>query len=167
MGKAWNSTLSAGKGFKSRAAPLKRSGTLKSKVVKKAPRKRLRRQSTQTLSAIQRTLWQAIRHLVREKYGTTCYTCGQTGLEKQNWQCGHMWPKAALGAFLKYDIRVLRPQCFRCNIHLGGNGAEFYKRVLAEIGAEKMAQLEADRRIITKALPHYQFLLTQLESGVN
>jgi hypothetical protein len=66
-----------------------------------------------------------------------------------------MWAKASLGAYLKYDLRVLRPQCYHCNINLGGRGADFYARMLKEIGEEKMAQLQKDRQVTVNAMDHY------------
>jgi hypothetical protein len=72
-------------------------------------------------------------------------------------QTGHVpWAKASLGAYLKYDLRILRIQCGRCNLHLGGMGAEAYKRMLREEGAEYMKQLEQDRNKIVKAQDHYE-----------
>lgn len=77
---------------------------------------------------------------------------------------GHVpWPKSVLGAFLKYDLRVLRIQCFTCNIHRGGMGAEAYKKMLKEIGKKEMAKLEKDRLKIIKAKDHYTKLLSEYE----
>ncbi|HEY4832762.1 MAG TPA: recombination protein NinG [Waddliaceae bacterium] len=111
------------------------------------------------MSVLQRKLWQLCREICKVNYPNSCYTCSQTGLTGANFQLGHLWPKAALGAFLKYDMRVIRWQCFRCNIHLGGNGAVFYERMLQEIGPEKMAQLQKDRQVTVKSYDHYTKLL--------
>ena len=40
--------------------------------------------------------------------------------EKNNHQTGHGKPKGALSLKYKYDLRNLRPQCMRCNLHMGG-----------------------------------------------
>lgn len=125
----------------------------------------LKKQSKQSLSKIQRDLWPLCRALVERrdanKHGEVfCYTCYSGPLVGANKQLGHgPWPKSVLGAFLKYDLRVLRFQCFKCNIHHGGAGAEFYKRLKEELGDTSMAQLEADRRVSVKALKHYTGLL--------
>jgi hypothetical protein len=66
-----------------------------------------------------------------------------------------MWAKASVGAYMKYDLRILRPQCYNCNINHGGRGADFYKRMLTEIGPEKMAELERDRQVTVKAYDFY------------
>lgn len=72
-----------------------------------------------------------------------------------------MWAKASLGAYLKYDLRVLRPQCYNCNINQGGRGADFYKRMSKEILPEEMAQLEKDRQITVSAMDHYLKLIIE------
>lgn len=125
----------------------------------------LKKQSKQSLSKIQRDLWVLCRALVERrdanKHGEVfCYTCYSGPLLGANKQLGHgPWPKSVLGAFLKYDLRVLRFQCFKCNIYGGGMGAEFYKRLKKELGNASMTQLEADRRISVKALKHYGGLM--------
>lgn len=125
----------------------------------------MKKKSKQPLSKIQRDLWVVCKILVEQrdarKDGTIdCYTCPQTNLVGSNKQLGHgPWPKSVLSAFLKYDLRVLKFQCFRCNIHGGGMGAEFYKRLTQELGAKGMAQLERDRRVTVKAYDYYLKLL--------
>lgn len=113
------------------------------------------------ISRLQRKIWELTKNICRKKYGNSCYTCGTMGLSGSNWHTGHLWAKASLGAYLKYDLRVLRPQCYRCNIHFGGNGAVYYAKMLKEIGPEKMELLEQDRQKIVKAYDHYEKLLEE------
>lgn len=134
--------------------PLKRGG-FSAKVATTKRKKGLRKESKQKISVLQKRLWELCKQIIRKKYPNTCYTCGKTGLEGSNWQTGHLWAKASLGAFLKYDIRVLRPQCAICNLFYGGQGAIFYKKMLEEIGHEAMEQLEQDRQKQVKAFDHY------------
>lgn len=134
-------------------------GTLKSSK----PRKALRKKSKEPISKIQRRIWLLCKEITRKKYPNACYTCERTGLEASNWQTGHMWAKASVGAYLKYDLRILRPQCSICNLFQGGRGADFYKRMLREIGPEKMAELENDRKKIVNAYTHYQSLIPLYE----
>lgn len=126
--------------------------------MRKTPIKKV---SKQKISTIQRKIWNELKRIIRKKYPNTCYTCFQTGLAGSNLQTGHLWPKASLGAYLKYDMRVLRVQCFRCNIHLGGNGAVFYENMLRELGKEKMDQLQKDRQVLVKAYDHYVAILEE------
>jgi hypothetical protein len=127
-------------------------------------RTRIKKTSKQSISVIQRKLWEECKRIIREQFGNTCYTCGAKNLSGSNLHTGHLWAKASLGAYLKYDIRVLRPQCYRCNIHLGGAGADFYKKMLRTEGEDYMKRLEADRNITVKAYDHYLSLLEEYKN---
>ena len=111
----------------------------------------LKKKSKATPRKLQDKLWVVIKQIVLELYGNDCYTCGAKNLQGASCQLGHMWAKASLSAHLKYDTRVLRIQCFRCNIHLGGQGAVFYARMLKEIGQKEMEKLEKEKQILVKA----------------
>lgn len=80
-----------------------------------------------------------------------CFTCGKGGLSGSSWHTGHFIPSSTCGAYLRYDLRNLRPQCYYCNINLGGNGSAFYRRLLETEGQEYVDQLFADRKRIVKA----------------
>lgn len=121
----------------------------------------LRKKGKQKISVIQRQLWELCKSIIRRKYGNVCYTCGAKGLNGANWHTGHLFPKAALGAYMKYDLRVLRPQCYHCNINLGGNGAIYYRKMLEEFGQAYMDQLERDKQISVKAMDHYLKLIEE------
>lgn len=146
----------------------------KRKLTKPMKRTKLKKKSKQKISTIQNKLWEIIKQIVRKKYQNVCYTCGQTGLSGSNQQTGHLWAKASLGAYLKYDLRVLKIQCYHCNINLGGRGADFYAKMLKEIGEEEMARLQKDRQVTVNAYDHYlklvdeyTALLQKLSSEVN
>jgi hypothetical protein len=127
----------------------------------------LRKKGKQKISVVQRKLWELCKQIIRKKYGNTCYTCGALGLSGSNWHTGHLWAKASLGAYLKYDLGVLRPQCYHCNINLGGRGADFYTRMLSEIGEEKMAQLQKDRQVTVNAMDWYLKLIKEYTEILN
>ncbi len=125
-------------------------------------RTKLRKISKLPIAKIQKLLWIECKRIVDEQFGTDCYTCPAKSLQGANKQLGHVpWAKASLGAFLKYDLRVLRNQCFRCNIHLGGQGGVAYARMLKEEGKVYMDKLEKDRQVSVKAYDHYQSLLEE------
>lgn len=123
----------------------------------------MRKQSKQKISVIQRKIWEHCRR-IKDKPKVDCYTCGAKELQGSNKQLGHMWSKATLSAYLKYDLRVLEWQCMRCNIHGGGMGADYYKRKLKEIGEKQMADLEKDRQKTVKAYDFYLELLEKYET---
>lgn len=119
----------------------------------------MRKQSKQSISKIQRDIWFECRRIADKLYKNDCYTCGAKDLQGSNKQLGHMWAKASLGAYLKYDLRVLRWQCMRCNQFMGGMGADYYDRMLKEIGEDKMNELKQDRNKTVKAYDYYVELL--------
>jgi predicted transcriptional regulator len=121
---------------------------------------KLKKVSKQPISKIQRELWKECRRVADILYKPDCYTCPAKNLTGSNKQLGHVpYPKSTLGANLKYDMRVLRWQCFACNIHKGGMGAEAYKRMLKEEGWAFMEQLEKDKQKTVKAYDEYLELL--------
>lgn len=124
----------------------------------------LKKKSNQSISKIQRDIWQECRRIIKARHGNLCYTCGRGPLEGSNYQIGHMWAKASVGAYLKYDLRILRPQDYFCNINLGGNGAVFYERMLEEVGEEAMEALRADRNVTVKAIDHYTKILAEYKT---
>lgn len=131
----------------------------------------LKKKSKAKISTIQNKLWELCKRITRLKYSNTCYTCGTGNLSGANWQTGHMLAKASVGAYMKYDLRILRPQCYNCNINHGGRGADFYAKMLREIGEEKMAELQKDRQVTVKSsfdhysalIPKYKEILDELE----
>lgn len=124
-------------------------------------RSRIKKQSKLPISRLQRQIWELCKQITRNKYGNTCYTCGRNGLEGSNWHTGHLFAKASLGAYLKYDLRVLRPQCYNCNINYGGNGAVFIDRLRVQEGTEYVEGIIRDRTISVKAYDHYLKILEE------
>lgn len=122
---------------------------------------RLKKTSKQSISKIQRELWEHCKRIIRAKYGNTCYTCGRGGLEGSNWHTGHLYAKASIGAYLKYDLRVLRPQCYFCNINCGGRGADFIENMRLIEGNAYVDAIIADKNKTVKAYDHYLKLLEE------
>ena len=124
------------KGSRIKRKPLKRVvGRLK-------PNKRILagqlRKQKKVLEALQKAV-------VIKKYGNDCFTCDATNLQKSNCQLGHVpWPRAILSTECKFDIRFTRIQCFRDNIHLGGQGAVALKRMQDE-GIDTNAMWELNK----------------------
>ena len=128
------------------------------------PRKsKIRKQSKQPVSKLDRKLKELCKQIIRLKYGNECYTCGKKGLSGSNWQTGHMIAKKALGSFLRWDLRVLRPQCFHCNINCGGMGNDFRRLMIIREGQEYVDQIDRDRQIFVKSFGHYESLIPKYE----
>lgn len=72
-----------------------------------------------------------------------------------------MLAKGSLGAYLKYDLRVLRPQCYSCNINHGGMGAIYIENMRRIEGDEYVDAILADRNVSINAYDHYVKLLNE------
>lgn len=77
-------------------------------------------------------VWNECKRIIRERHGDKCYTCPASNLEGSNWQTGHGKAKGALPLRFKYDLRNLRPQCMRCNLHMGGMSDIFITKLEKE-----------------------------------
>jgi hypothetical protein len=133
--------------------------------MKKTP---LKRHSKTPEAKLKLKLWELCKKIIRGKYGNTCYTCGKENLESSSWQTGHFIPSAAGGASLRYDLRNLRPQCYNCNINLGGNGSNFYRKLVEMEGQEYVDTLFRDKQKIIKAdIIWLQNMIDKYESIAN
>ena len=74
-----------------------------------------------------------------------------------------MIPKSTCGAYLKYDIRILRWQCAKCNIWNGGNGAIFARNMIIREGQEYVDQIFKDKLITLSGKQSYEHYSMQLE----
>lgn len=126
---------------------------------------RLRAKSKDSISKIQRQIWEECKRIIRRDYPHVCYTCGKP-CEGSNLHTGHMFAKASIGAYLKYDLRVLRPQCYFCNINCGGRGADFIEKMRQIEGDEYVDQIIRDKQVTVKAYDHYVMLLDEYKRNI-
>jgi len=104
-----------------------------------------------SLKTLKAKLWSLCRDITRKRYPNSCYICDLRGLSGSGLHTCHLIPSGACGANLRFDLRNLRPCCYRCNIHLGGNAAEFYRRMVKEVGQKAVDILFKDKQKIVKA----------------
>jgi hypothetical protein len=136
-----------------------------------APRKKKRINRSTGVKTLKNKLWELCKRIIRLLYGNTCYTCGRTGLSGSQWHTGHFLPSSTCGIFLRFDLRNLRPQCYYCNINLGGNGAAFYHNLVLYEGQEYVDRLFRDKERITKGdaffyknlIDEYTLLIAELD----
>jgi len=98
-------------------------------------------------------LWELISKYVRQSSAdhrgiAECVTCGIQKPWKEL-QAGHFIPQAQ-GNAVRYDMRNIHCQCFRCNINLGGNGPEYYPFMVNKYGEDVVAELRALSRTTRK-----------------
>lgn len=121
-----------------------------------------------SISKLKKELWQLCREMSDKMYpNARCYTCGAR-ISGSNKQLGHFIPSSVCGCYLRYNLRNLRWQCMRCNQFAGGNGAEFYKRMVKEVGQkavddifkDKQKIIKCDEAFIEKKIREYKELLS-------
>lgn len=122
-----------------------------------------------TIGKLQKILWEHCKRIIRKIYQRDdgkweCYTCGRIIESPQDAHTAHFLPRSTCGAYLKYDLRNLRVCCMTCNVWLGGNGAEYYRRMVTREGQEYVDQLFRDKQKTVKAYEHYQNQLKEYES---
>src|SRR3990167_2205596 len=137
---------------------MKQGGFLKRKT-------KLNRKSKSPLRKLQDEIWQHCRRIIKSRYilldGTyRCFTCDKP-IEGQNCQLGHFIPNSVGGTLLRYNLDNLRLQCYYENINLGGNGSEFYRRMVLENGQEFVDNLFKLKYATAKAKEHYENLLKE------
>ena len=114
-------------------------------------------------------LWKECRRIANILYKPQngvfrCFICERV-ISGSGKQLSHLIPKSVCGAFLKYDVyRNLKWCCYNCNINLGGNLAEYYRKMLKENGKRYMDKLYADKQKTVKAHDHYLELLERYKS---
>ena len=89
--------------------------------------------------------WEVFSEYIRRKYANsegycTCITCGKVAYWKaEGMQAGHAF--GGRGNSIIFEERVVRPQCFRCNMHLSGNPDEYHKWVVKQYGEDGYYEL--------------------------
>jgi len=108
------------------------------------------------ISKLKIKLWEECKRIVRAKYQRedgmwNCFTCDRLIDEPAKAQTGHFLPSSTCGAYLRYDFRNLRVQCYNCNINQGGAGADFYRRLVETEGQEYVDRIFQDKHVSIKA----------------
>lgn len=108
-----------------------------------------------SISRLKKILWDLCKKLVRKTYTKNgklhCYTCGIVFEHIQDAHTGHFVASSISGIHLRFDLRNLRPQCYRCNINCSGNFPAFYENMCKEIGQTKTDELMQERYKTIKA----------------
>lgn len=136
----------------------------------KRPQKRTRAKKTPE-KKLREELWDLCRKITEKRYPNTCFTCGKPAAGA-NRHLGHFIPRSAGGNLLKYHLDNLRWQCYYDNINLGGNGSEFYRKLVQEIGQQRVDALfelktqtvKANRQFYLDKITEYKELLITYET---
>lgn len=106
------------------------------KLQKELNKSKAKKKAYHAFQIYMRTLWTI-------KGSTKCYTCDRP-LNFKKVQVGHWVEGHANATYINEDY--IKPQCFYCNIQLGGNQGEFRDRIRQELGNEIVNQLLANAR---------------------
>ena len=78
------------------------------------------KKKVQKIKTIEGRIWKLCKQIIREKYTHVCISCNKA-VEGSSLHTGHYFRKRYLPLQMKYDLRLLRPQCSYCNLRLHGN----------------------------------------------
>jgi hypothetical protein len=118
------------------------SGALKSIVGAKNNKAKAR----PPISKLKKQLWEECKRIVRARHGLICYTCGA---KCDHPHTGHYLPSSVCSVEMRYSLDNLRPQCFRCNIHLSGNWPAYEAHLIIDHGRDFPEQLKQKNRETT------------------
>lgn len=113
-----------------------------------------------SLKSLQVKIWAECKRIIHTRYKAKCYTCDKV-IAGKNRHTGHMFPKKFCKAYMKYDLRNLRPQCYHDNMNLGGMGAIFIERMRKKEGDKYVDGIIKDLKKVVDPEEHYVLLLEQ------
>ncbi len=93
-----------------------------------------------TMGWWKKEFWKVFSLYIRTRDGFKCFTCDNRG-EGKGMHGGHFIPRASGGLSLFFHEQNVHAQCYRCNMNLGGNGAEYYKRMVEKYGQDAVDDL--------------------------
>lgn len=106
-----------------------------------------------TLAQLKKQAWKLCSLFVRRKDAdeggfVSCYTCGAPIHWKLEAQAGHAIPGRHAAVLLDTDI--IRPQCRRCNLFMGGRYEIFTAKLIRENGLDWFDQKLSGAREVVK-----------------
>lgn len=123
--------------------------------LKKKPKDKPKSKKQKSSAALKKDLWPIFslhQKLVHSSDGKwcQCYTCEKPlEIGTTNCQGGHCLSKAVYKN-LYFDERAVRPQCYYCNINLGGMHYDFCEKLKQEIGVDEFNAMKATGRDTVK-----------------
>lgn len=96
------------------------------------------------IKTLENKLWILCKEITRLKYTNTCFTCGKENLQGKELHTGHFLKKRILPYELKYDLRILRNQCPKCNLRGNGNEGLYAINLVKTEGVEYLLGIDAD-----------------------
>ena len=131
-----------------------------------------RKKKHKSITALKKDLWKPFalyNKLVHSVDGRfcNCFTCDRViEIGTSGCHLGHFISKAAYPVYY-FDERAVRPQCYFCNVNLGGNELVFYKNLCDHIGQDEVdymfenrfQKVKRTREYYEMEIPRYQELV--------
>lgn len=150
------------------------SNMLTRKGIKRSPRRigkykphssrpKLKKRPKRQISVLKQQLWDLCRAITRKRYRNsdrtwTCYTTGIVLDLPKKVHTGHFIASSLCSTELRYDLKNLRPQSFRANIHLSGDTLRFRENLIRDHGEEYVKELwDRNERTKGKVYPRAWF----------
>jgi hypothetical protein len=113
-----------------------------------------------TMGWWKKEFWTVFSLFIRTRDNFQCFTCDNRA-DGKGMHAGHFIPRASGGLSLYFHEQNVHAQCYRCNMNLGGNGAEYYKRMVTKYGQELVDELFylRDNGFKKFSIPEYQELI--------
>lgn len=96
-----------------------------------------------TVKSLESKVWLECKRIIRKLYGNKCISCGKPA-EGKSLHTGHLFRKRFLPLQMKYDLRLLRPQCVYCNLRMKGNEAWYAVNLLRSEGPDYLLDIADD-----------------------
>ena len=123
------------------------------------------------LTPLKNKLWKIISEYIRRKYAdehgmVSCVTC-EVRKHWKEMQAGHFIPQAQ-GNSVRWLEDNIHPQDYRCNINLGGNGAEYYPFMIETYGQDRVDELRRlSRQTVKLTASDYERLIQEYGDKLN
>lgn len=85
------------------------------------------------LNKLKKWVWKAFSDYVRERDNWTCFTCGKQA-KGAAMHAGHFVSRVRSATM--FDEKNVHAQCYACNIHKSGNGAEYAAKIIELYGKD-------------------------------
>lgn len=118
-----------------------------------------KKKKKKSLSSLKKELWRYFSTYIKHRDNWRCFTCNSF-VSGQNAHAGHFVPSSVGGISLRYNEDNVHCQCYRCNIHLGGNYVTYRERMVGLYGEKKVREIEQSRHNITKDFDYEEAITT-------
>lgn len=130
------------------------------------------------IKTLEAKVWLLCKEITRLRYPHKCVVC-EKDIEGKRLHTGHLFRKKFIPLQMKYDLRILRPQCPFDNMRMHGNEAWYSWYIVKNHGADYFLQIGEDikkyqkielslpekRQFLLSLVSEYQQVIQELSTG--